>query len=243
MLTVSAIKRHVGGFVGDTTGRHRLMGEGYILDYIAWAVEDVCRKMRAQGKDYPFFYATHSIDTATDGTGGDYLLPSDFGEIGDIGAEVSDIGTFGMTGVSIEWFNSVDRKEPRDQAVYTVYYSASANRWRIRIFNPVFVNTSTPATAVYTITYKKTVPRLYTDNDEITLFPPDRGFEQAIVYGVLVYAKKFLQTDMAMDPQGEFDAKLAQLIEDLNATSPDGHKQLPYDDEYRFRKSLEGEPY
>lgn len=237
-MIVRDVKKHVCAMTGDTTGRSRLYVD-FATDYINWTTQAIFERLRKEGKSYPFFFGTATIDTTVEGTGGDYLLPLDFRELTDASATTSTILVFvEYDFVNITDFQRISRASLSDRQVVTVYYDNTTRRWRIQFYAHSIISP-----LVYTIQYKKGPARVVDDADEIPLFPTDEGWDQILVYGVAKHAYRFHQEDFNFDPGPEFEKLLDERIETMNTDTPDESVTIPMSEHDKFYKHLEMDRY
>jgi len=237
-MIVADIKRHMCAMTGDTSDRS-LLYTNFATDYINWTIQLIFERLRKEGKDYAFFKGETTIDTSTEGTGGDYLLPVDFGEIADASATTSTSGIFAEYDfVNNRDFDRIVRANLFDRSVVSAWFNNTTQRWRVRFQT---VEGITPS--VYTVAYKKRPNKVADDQDPIPLFPADSGWEQVLIYGAAMHAYRFNQEDFTFDPRPEFERLLNERIEVMNSDTPDECVTIPLSEHDKYYKRLEMDRY
>jgi len=231
-VKLSFIKKHACAMVGDTTQTSRLYTD-YSADYVNKVVQETLNFVRSRTKDCPFLMTETTISYDSTASN-DYLLPQDFREM-----EVIHM-TYGgydyrLDHVTNEVFLRIQSGQSYDRYVYTCYYDKDTKRWRMRVYYPINV---TPTQ--FKLTYKRGQSYVYNDNDEITIFPEDHGWEWVIIHGTADMCYMMHQQGLN-EPKARYEELLDRMIKALNSDAPDDVDITPKSefDKERIRETFD----
>jgi hypothetical protein len=226
MLLLKHLKDKAAAFCGDTSGSESILYRDHLTDFANYAVRDVEQEVRLKCKHKDFFYREFVIATDTDGTGGDYALPLDFGAVlPKFGVRLVQSGLTGtIEGVGLHDFQKLFADGPYGRTVYTIHGKPPQRYIR---FTPAPLATG----LTFTVCYDAKNPKLISDNDPIITFPEDDGWEPILIMRMATYAYRYHQAQGIKDPTTEFKVMLEEKIISMNGDAPNsGGQPIHMDD-------------
>lgn len=200
--------------VGENYTADSALSKAPMTRYANWTVREVLNSIRrdTHGEDFLVAPTDFEIDTATEGTAGEYALPADFDEVcGRIRFETTSGIVQQLESLPPQDFFTVQAKQsPR--AIATVIGRKPDRMIR---FYPTPLNDG----VVISVPYKRTEPLLVDDEDELQLFPDNDGWEQIFVMGMVYYASLYSKVTPTVDARAEFYRLLAEKLASMNADS------------------------
>lgn len=227
MLTLAKLKAKACALCGDTSGTESILYRDHLTDFANYTIRDVEQEVRLKCKHKDFFYREFEIATDTLGTDGDYALPTNFGAVlpkfGVRSVNINDLGGW-VEGISLQDFQKVVTDGVGSRSVFTIH-GKSPQRY-IR-FHP----TPLASGLTITVTYDAKEPLLVSDNDPITVFPENDGWEPILYTRMAAYAFRHHQGTFKGDPYMDYRAMLDAKIISMNSDAPDrGGQPVHLDD-------------
>jgi hypothetical protein len=229
MILLKDLKLGMCQFCGDTRGTDSTLYTDVGATYANYAIRDIEQEVRKRCKVPDFFHAEFVIDTAVSGVLGDYALPLDFAAVVSkfAGRAVMASGRLGpVDGVPlVDFAKHVSDGQYARSTVWTIHGKAPQRYIR---FTPAPLDSG----VTFTLAYQRKQAKLISDNDPITIFPEDDGWEQIIIFRMAGYAIRFHQAVFKGDPDVDYKKALADKIDSLNADMPQTNGEVGHMDDH-----------